>query len=76
VLGKELVLPEPVWRRVLLSWIGFFASMGAVNLYVAFNYSTETWVNFKLFGFMGLMFAFVIGQGVMLAKYIEHEPNK
>jgi intracellular septation protein len=76
VLGKELVLPEPVWRKVLLSWIGFFASMGAVNLYVAFNYPTETWVNFKLFGFMGLMFVFVIGQGVMLAKYIEQEPNK
>jgi intracellular septation protein len=76
VLGRELVLPEPVWRRVLLSWIGFFATMGAVNLYVAFNYSTETWVNFKLFGFMGLMLLFVIGQGVMLAKYIEQEPNK
>jgi len=75
VLGRELALPEPVWRKVLWSWIGFFAVMGLVNLYVAFNYPTDTWVNFKLFGFMGLMFVFVIGQGVMLAKYVEHEPD-
>ena len=73
VMGGELRLPEPVWRKLLLSWIAFFAVMGGVNLYVAFNYSTETWVNFKLFGFMGLMFVFVIGQGLMLAKYMEPE---
>jgi intracellular septation protein len=73
VMSKELQLPDPVWRKVLLSWIGFFLVMGGVNLYVAFHYPTETWVNFKLFGFMSLMFVFVIAQGLMLAKYVEHE---
>jgi intracellular septation protein len=49
----------------------FFAVMGGANLYVAFNYSTETWVNFKLFGFMGMMLAFVLAQGLILSKYME-----
>lgn len=73
VMSKELQLPDPVWRKLLWSWIGFFALMGGVNLYVAFNYSTEAWVNFKLFGFMSMMFVFVIIQGLMLAKYVAHE---
>jgi intracellular septation protein len=74
---KEVMqLPEPVWRKVLLSWIVFFAVMGGANLYVAFNYPTETWVNFKLFGFTGMMFVFVICQALMLAKYVEAGPDK
>ena len=73
MLGEQLTLPEPVWQRVNLAWIAFFAAMGALNLFVAFNFSTDTWVNFKLFGGMGLMFAFVLGQGMMLSKYIEEE---
>ena len=50
--------------------------MGGANLYVAFNYSTETWVNFKLFGFMGFMLAFVVLQGLMLGKYMEEKEDK
>jgi intracellular septation protein len=50
--------------------------MGAINLYVAFNYSTEAWVNFKLFGFMGLMLTFVLLQALMLAKYVEDKEDK
>ena len=50
--------------------------MGAANLYVAFNYSTETWVNFKLFGFMGLMLVFVVAQGLMLGKYMQENEDK
>ncbi len=73
MLGEQLTLPEPVWGRVNLAWIGFFVAMGALNLFVAFNFSTDAWVNFKLFGGMGLMFAFVLGQGMMLSKYIEEE---
>ena len=52
---------------------GFFAVMGVVTLYVAFNFSTDTWVSFKLFGGMGLMIAFIIVQGIVLAKYIPEE---
>ena len=55
---------------------GFFAFMGFLNLYVAFNYSTEAWVNFKLFGSMGLMFGFVVAQSLLLSKYIHEEETK
>jgi intracellular septation protein len=71
VLGEQMQLPERVWSRLQWSWVGFFAFMGAANLYVAFNYSTDLWVNFKLFGGMGLMFLFVIAQSLLLAKYTE-----
>ena len=71
MLGEQLTLPDPVWNKVNLSWTAFFAFMGALNLIVAFNFSTDTWVDFKLFGGMGLMLLFVLGQGLMLSKYIE-----
>src|SRR5262245_20210585 len=71
VLSQEMQLPEPVWARLNLSWIGFFILMGAANLYVAFNYPTDLWVNFKLFGGMGLMLLFVIAQALFLARYME-----
>lgn len=73
MLGEQLKLPEPVWSRVNLSWIGFFAVMGIINLIVAFNFSTDAWVNFKLFGGMGLMLAFVLAQGALLSKYVEED---
>lgn len=76
MMKGQITLPETVWGRLNASWAGFFASMGGVNLYVAFNYSTETWVNFKLFGFMGLMLAFVLLQALMLAKYMEDKEDK
>ena len=71
MLGEQMTLPEPVWGKVNLSWIAFFLFMGALNLIVAFNFPTDTWVNFKLFGGMGLLLLFVLGQGLMLAKYVE-----
>jgi intracellular septation protein len=76
VLEKEMQLPETVWARLNLAWAGFFVLLGIANLLVAFAFglSTEVWVNFKLFGGMGLMFAFVLLQGLMLSKYIEKEP--
>jgi intracellular septation protein len=73
LMEKQMTLPEPVWTQVLISWIGFFVVMGILNLYVAFNYSTDTWVNFKLFGGTGLMLVFVLGQAVMLAKHIDEK---
>lgn len=69
MMEKQIALPDGVWQRVGLSWICFFLAMGLLNLYVAFNFSTATWVNFKLFGGMGLMFAFIIIQSLMLSKY-------
>jgi intracellular septation protein len=70
MMQHQVSLPEDVWRKLLASWIGFFAMMGAINLYVAYNYSTDAWVNFKLFGGIGLMFAFVLLQALVLARYV------
>jgi len=73
MLGEQLTLPESIWSRVNLSWIAFFLFMGCLNLFVAFNFPTETWVNFKLFGGMGLLLVFVFGQGMLLSKYVQEE---
>jgi intracellular septation protein len=74
LMGAQMVLPEPVWRKVNYSWMAFFAVMGFVNLWVAFNFSTATWVNFKLFGGLGLMLVFVLAQAVFLNKHVKTEP--
>jgi len=71
VLGEQMRLPDPVWARLNWSWVAFFGFMGAANLYVAYNYSTDLWVNFKLFGGIGLMIAFVVAQSLVLAKYLQ-----
>jgi intracellular septation protein len=73
MLGEQLTLPEPVWSKVNLSWVGFFVLMGFLNLVIAFNFPTDIWVNFKLFGGMGLMLIFVLGQGMLLSKYVEED---
>src|SRR2546428_2045200 len=73
MLSEQMQLPETVWSRLNWSWIGFFAFMGAANLYVAYNYSTDLWVNFKLFGGMGLMLVFVVAQALFLARYVEEK---
>lgn len=73
VLGEQFKLPEPIWARLNWSWVGFFLFMGALNLYVAYNFSTDLWVNFKLFGSIGLMLVFVVVQSLFLAKYVEEE---
>ena len=74
MLGEQVRLPDAVWTRLNWSWAGFFAFMGAANLYVAYNFSTDAWVNFKLFGGMGLMLLFVLLQAVFLARYMEEKP--
>ena len=73
MMQQQVTLPEPVWTKLNLSWALFFSIMGFANLYVAFNYSTDIWVNFKLFGTMGLMLVFVLLQGLLLAKYVDED---
>ena len=73
MLGEQVQLPVPVWARLNWSWIGFFAVMGVANLVVAFNFTTDQWVNFKLFGATGLMVLFVVGQAMYLARHVEEE---
>lgn len=70
MMEQQMQLPEPVWTRLLMSWVVFFGVMGVLNLFVAYNFSTDAWVNFKLFGGMGLMLVFVFVQALMLSKHI------
>ena len=71
MMGSQIVLPQRVWTRLNQSWVGFFGVMGVLNLYVAYNFATDTWVDFKLFGGTGLMLLFVLAQAAMLARYVE-----
>ncbi|MDQ5941299.1 MAG: intracellular septation protein, partial [Pseudomonadota bacterium] len=73
LLSEQMQLPDVAWNRMNLSWIGFFVFMGIANLAVAYNFSTDDWVTFKLFGGMGLMLIFVLVQGLLLSKYIEEK---
>ncbi len=74
MMEANIELDEPrVWTRLNVAWVVFFTLMGIVNIYVAYNYSTEFWVNFKLFGLLGLTLLFVIGQAFFLAKHIVAE---
>jgi intracellular septation protein len=73
MLGEQVRMPDAAWARLNWSWAAFFAFMGAANLYVAYNFSTDTWVNFKLFGGMGLMLLFVLLQALFFARYIEEK---
>ncbi|MCC7325373.1 MAG: septation protein A [Burkholderiales bacterium] len=74
-LLKGITLPAAVWTRVTWSWTAFFAAMAALNWYVAFHYSTETWVNFKVWGGIGLFLVFALAQGLLLARHMS-EPQR
>src|SRR3954463_624643 len=76
MMAKQMTLPDAVWRKLMLSWAAFFTVMGVLNLYVAFNFPTDTWVNFKLFGGMGLMLVFAVLQALMLSKHVDDGPAK
>ncbi len=75
LLGKQIELPQPVWDRLLWVWSGFFALLAAANLLVAYSFSTDAWVNFKLFGLMGLTLVFVVAIGVWLSRHIKEAPD-
>jgi intracellular septation protein len=73
VMGKELELnvknPQSIWAKINLSWITYFIFLGALNLYIANNYSQDIWVDFKL-STIGLLIVFIVIQGLWLSKYI------
>ena len=76
LMDDSLKLPEAIWTRVCFAWIWFLTALGALNLFVAFvifRGNTSAWVNFKVFGATGIFFAFIVGMGLMLSKYIEEE---
>ncbi|WP_221801248.1 septation protein A [Oceanobacter mangrovi] len=73
MMGQNLQLPANVWVKLNFAWITFFVISGVANLLVAYNFSEEIWVDFKLFGLLGLTIVFVIAQSVFLYRYMNHE---
>ncbi|VAW55142.1 Intracellular septation protein IspA [hydrothermal vent metagenome] len=81
MMGEHISLPNDVWRTLNLSWIAFFFISGAANLYVAFYYNIsaadnvrmDAWVDFKLFGLMGLTLGFIILQALYLSRHISED---
>ena len=76
LLQEKMALPDFVWHRLNLSWSAFFALLGVLNLYVAYKFSTEGWVNFKLFGATGIMLVFILAQAALLSKYVEEDKKE
>ena len=72
LMKSQMALPDHAWRVMLWSWCGFFAVMGVLNLWVAYHFDTDTWVNFKLFGGMGLMLVFVLAQAMYLGRFMDN----
>ena len=76
MMEKAVKLPDPIWGRLNAAWAGFFAVMGVLNLWVAYQFSTDIWVNFKLFGSMGLMLVFIVAQSLWLSRHMhENAPD-
>lgn len=71
MLGSQIQMPDPIWARLNTAWAAFFAVVGALNLYVAYNWPTESWVTFKVFGIFGLLIAFVILQSLYLGRHMQ-----
>ncbi len=74
--GTNLDLPEMVWKKMLWSWSAFFIVVGILNIAVAYNFSTEIWVDFKLFGLLSLTLIFAVLQGFYLGKHINKNPEE
>lgn len=72
---QGITLPQSVWTRVTWAWVGFFAFMAVLNWYVAFHYPLDTWVNFKVWGGIGLFLLFAVIQGLFLSRYLDGEPQ-
>lgn len=73
MMGDKIELPHKVWRTLNLAWVGFFVLSGAANLYVAFNFSEDIWVDFKLFGLLGMTVVFIILQGIYLSSHLQNK---
>ena len=71
MMGDKIDLPDKAWRTLNFSWAIFFFGLGWLNLYVVYFYSTNAWVNFKLFGTLGLIFIFVVLQAFYMAKFLK-----
>jgi intracellular septation protein len=73
MMGKQITLPHAIWGKLNLIWAVFFVLLGLLNLFVAYHYTTDQWVNFKLFGATGCLLVFIVGQSLWLSKYMKEE---
>lgn len=71
--AAQINAPKEVWEKLNWSWVIFFFISGALNIVVAYQFSTDVWVNFKLFGLFGLTFLFAIGQALYLKNYLRND---
>ena len=74
MMGGQMDAPDAVWRTLGWAWVLFFGAMGVLNLYVAFNFPTDVWVSFKMWGSLGLTLVFTLAQGVYLSKHMTPAP--
>jgi len=73
MMGKQITLPHKIWTQLNFVWAIFFVLLGILNLFVAFHFTTDAWVDFKLFGATGLLVVFVVAQSLWLSRYIKEE---
>jgi intracellular septation protein len=76
LMGKQLTAPDKVWNTLTYAWASFFIVMGFVNMYVMYHYTTAQWVNFKLFGTLGLLIVFCVAQAFYLNPYVSTDEKK
>lgn len=75
MMANAITLPASIWHRLNIGWTIFFIVIGCANLYVAYNYDTSTWVDFKVFGILGLTLTFVIIQSFFIARYLKPDES-
>lgn len=76
MMEKQISLPDAIWAKLNVAWGLLFLALGFLNLYVAYNFSQDIWVDFKLFGITGIMFAFIIVQTLFISKYLPKEDSE
>ena len=76
LMGGQVQLPDHAWNTLNWAWSGFFAAMGGLNLWIAYHFDTDTWVNFKMFGGLGLMLLFILVQAVYMSRFMQEKQEK
>ncbi|ASG65398.1 septation protein IspZ [Idiomarina piscisalsi] len=75
MMGKDIQLPDAAWLKLTYAWIVFCLALAALNLYIAEFWSQEAWVNFKVFGILGITLVFTIGTGLYMYRHASEEEN-
>lgn len=75
MLGKEMTLPDNVWLRINLAWTVFFVVCAIVNIYIAFNFPLDIWVDFKVFGLLALTLLFTLATGGYIYRHLPKSPD-